>query len=224
MKNLLLLACLVIFSTQVAAADSARDTKNSKLKFNKLHLKANTNLQIHLEDAASINLGDNQNSITAQTSRGVLTLSSGSRPSSEDSDIDVCVKKLDSIVHDGAGDIEFDDVDQKSLEIVLNGAGDIRISGHVERLVATLNGSGDLDLEDLDADYATVKVSGAGTASISVNRELNAEISGAGDIRYQGDPVIKSKKITGAGSLAKMTDDADQDDSDDADENDESEK
>lgn len=111
--------------------------------------------------------------------------------------------KLEPIVHTSASDIEFTNIRQRDLEVTLGGAGSITISGKVENLVATINGSGNLELENLIADKAIIKVNASGTANINVKRELKAEITGSGDVRYSGNPSRVIPKISGSGTIEK---------------------
>lgn len=196
--------------SKVRTRPAQRDNVNVKtekfpsLSFNKLRLDVNANLHIHLGDRIAVDIGNDEAAITVGTNMGMLTLSSGSGSISSDTSVDVWAQQLDAVVLDSASDIDLDNVQQHDLEVILNGSGNIRLTGHVDNLIATINGSGDLNLEGLVAENATVKINGAGTANINVRRVLKANISGAGDIRYSGNPGRVIPKVTGAGSVERL--------------------
>jgi hypothetical protein len=55
-------------------------------------------------------------------------------------------------------------------------------------------------LADLTATRAQVRVSGAGSAAVGVTGELDAVVTGLGDIKYRGDPVVRSD-VRGLGDV-----------------------
>jgi hypothetical protein len=176
---------------------------SSPLNFNKLRLDTQANLHIHMGDKASLDIGNNKASLSYKTDKGMLTISTGS-DSSSDAEADVTAQNLDAIVLDSSGDIDITDVKQKDLEVILTGSGSIHITGHVENLTATNSGSGDLNLEDLVCENAHIISKGAGTSNINVRRVLKAEVSGAGDILYRGNPSRVIPQQSGAGSIARF--------------------
>ncbi len=113
------------------------------------------------------------------------------------------------------------DLHTSAFDLDLSGAGSVDIeSMHVESLdadmsgaatLALLNGSGGAGGYDISGAgkinafgvmhrRAAFDMSGAAKAEVTVSEELDAEISGAGTIRYKGHPSIR-KDISGAGSL-----------------------
>jgi hypothetical protein len=111
--------------------------------------------------------------------------------------------KIEPITHFNSSDIEFTNIRQHDLEITLGGSGNIKVTGMVENLIATINGSGNLELENLIVEKAFIKINASGDANVNVKRELKAEITGSGDIHYQGNPSRVIPKITGSGSVEK---------------------
>jgi len=65
-------------------------------------------------------------------------------------------------------------------------------SGRVGALTATLGGVGKLQLVELTAKQAKVRISGIGNATVNVTEDLDAVVTGVGDIEYQGDPIVRS--------------------------------
>jgi len=100
----------------------------------------------------------------------------------------------------GAGEIDLDFEGEK-LSISMSGAGDIQLSGKTTDLDVRISGAGGLDSYDLKTEYARVRISGVGGAEVYVTRELEAHISGLGDINYKGNPNVVDKNISGLGSI-----------------------
>jgi len=100
----------------------------------------------------------------------------------------------------GASDIRLELASQK-LNLDCSGASKLRLSGTATDVKADLSGACDIYGFDLICDNFTVDMSGAGKAQIHVNKKIDAEISGAGSIRYKGNPVSINQSVSGAGSI-----------------------
>ncbi|HEX8517472.1 MAG TPA: DUF2807 domain-containing protein [Bacteroidia bacterium] len=105
-----------------------------------------------------------------------------------------------SIESSGAGDLNLD-VKAAEIKTSISGAGDVTLKGSTQLLTASVSGAGELKASNLEADKAKAKVSGAGSARINVKQSLDAEVSGAGDIIYKGNPIDRNVNISGAGSV-----------------------
>jgi hypothetical protein len=90
-----------------------------------------------------------------------------------------------------------------NLVMELSGASDIKISGSAAMVAIQSSGASDVKAYDLITDVCTAKASGASDINITVNKELNAHASGASDIYYKGDAVIKDMQSSGASSIGK---------------------
>lgn len=90
-----------------------------------------------------------------------------------------------------------------SLKLELSGASDVKIEGTATVVNIESSGASDVKGFDLISDICTAKASGASDVNITVNKELNAHASGASDIYYKGDAVIKEMHSSGASSIEK---------------------
>jgi hypothetical protein len=90
-----------------------------------------------------------------------------------------------------------------SLKLELSGASDVSIEGTATVITIESSGASDVKGFGLVTDICTAKVSGASDVNITVNKELNAHASGASEIYYKGDGVIKEMHSSGASSIAK---------------------
>lgn len=100
----------------------------------------------------------------------------------------------------GAGDVNLD-VKATEIKTKISGAGDVSLKGSVQMLEASISGAGELKSSSLETDKAKVKVSGAGSAKVNVKQSIDADVSGAGDIIYKGNPAERNVNISGAGSV-----------------------
>lgn len=91
-----------------------------------------------------------------------------------------------------------------SLKLKLSGASDVKISGTANTVEIVSTGASDVKGYDFITDYCDANISGASDVKITVNRELKAHASGASDIRYKGNPIIKELHASGASSIAKV--------------------
>lgn len=105
-----------------------------------------------------------------------------------------------TIESSGAGDIHLN-LKATEIKTKISGAGDVTLKGNTQMLDAIVSGAGDLKASMLEADKAKIKVSGAGDAKIYAKQTLDAEVSGAGDVIYKGNPTDRNVNISGAGSV-----------------------
>ncbi|MFT4023369.1 MAG: head GIN domain-containing protein [Flavihumibacter sp.] len=135
----------------------------------------------------------------------------------------VSVKTIESLKASGASDIKLmgkiradklavdlggasdlnGELECKTLEMDISGASDLTISGNIGATSMRLRGASSVKSWGLATDYCEVDVSGASSVNVIVNKELNVKASGASDVRYKGDGVIKEMKTSGASSVSK---------------------
>ena len=104
----------------------------------------------------------------------------------------------------GASDLKGK-LDVKKLDVDISGASDVNVSGSVSQLKIEASGASDFKGYDLVAEKCNVTASGASSIQITVNKELSAQASGASDVNYKGDGVIREIKSTGASSVSKKS-------------------
>jgi hypothetical protein len=91
------------------------------------------------------------------------------------------------------------------LTIELSGASDAKISGIASDVSIQSSGASDVKAYDLVAENCTAKASGASDINITVNKELNIHASGASDVFYKGNAVIRDLHSSGASTVAKKS-------------------
>jgi len=90
----------------------------------------------------------------------------------------------------------------EEIDIDISSSGKAELSGETDYLKINVSSAGDLSASSLKAKNCNIDVSSAGSASIFVFGELSANASSAGNIRYEGNPEIKSLNKSSAGSIS----------------------
>ena len=103
----------------------------------------------------------------------------------------------------GASDF-FGAVYVDNLIVHQSGSSDVTLKGEVNQLESHLSGASDLKAFSCKVEYLTVHASGACDVEVNVNKEIKASMSGASDIKYKGNAVIKQKAISGASTLKSI--------------------
>jgi hypothetical protein len=116
--------------------------------------------------------------------------------------VDITTPALRELDLSGAGSADVRGLDGGEFELGLSGAGRVALAGRVDRFEADVSGAADLDAAALEAGVVRIDLSGAGDADVTARETLDAEVSGAGSIRYGGDPKTVTKDVSGAGSIA----------------------
>ncbi len=89
------------------------------------------------------------------------------------------------------------------LKLNLSGASDVNISGTANTVDIESSGASDVKGYDLVTDVCNAKASGASDINITVNKELKANASGASDIYFKGEGLIKDIRTSGASTVSR---------------------
>ena len=100
----------------------------------------------------------------------------------------------------GGSDIEFLLV-AENAKFDISGAVDVNIEGSCHTADIKISGASDFNARKFKIEACNLSVSGASDVSLYVTGELAAEISGASDVDYSGNPTITSKQVSGSASL-----------------------
>jgi hypothetical protein len=85
----------------------------------------------------------------------------------------------------------------------LSGSGNISAEGSCREMNLRIAGSGDFRGKTFESMIAKVSISGSGDAEVFASKELDAAVSGSGDIRYWGNPEKATKAVAGSGEVQK---------------------
>ncbi|MGB3616585.1 MAG: head GIN domain-containing protein [Catalinimonas sp.] len=87
----------------------------------------------------------------------------------------------------GASDMRLE-VDVRDLDVRISGAADVRLEGRTDVQRAHISGAADYYAYQLRSERTEVQVSGAADAKVQAREELDAQASGAAEVRYKGSP------------------------------------
>lgn len=100
----------------------------------------------------------------------------------------------------GAGRAHWPQLTTQDLATHVSGAGTVQLGGAARRHRVRLSGAGQVDGFALNQATADVEMSGAGRARLTVTQELQATISGSGEVFYRGQPAVTAR-VSGSGRV-----------------------
>lgn len=95
-------------------------------------------------------------------------------------------------------------IDVGRLEVEQSGGSDSRLTGKARSARLQVGGASEVKGFDLVVEEANVKASGASDVDLTVSGTLDADASGASDIRYKGKGVTRSVQSGTASSVKKV--------------------
>lgn len=115
--------------------------------------------------------------------------------------LEIWVASLVELELSGASDATVEGLHGERFELELSGASDSRISGKVGTFEIESSGASDLNARELQAEIVELELSGAGDVELFASERLDADVSGAGSVRYWGAPKQVNQDVSGAGSV-----------------------
>lgn len=104
----------------------------------------------------------------------------------------------------GSGRVSVNGSIAGKADFEISGSGRIDASGSADSMSADISGSGKVMAADLVTNSARIDIAGSGDVEITVNKDLDADISGSGTVRYKGNPARVNSDASGSGSVRKM--------------------
>ncbi len=90
-----------------------------------------------------------------------------------------------------------------NISASMSGASSVTLTGQTKDLTIKGSGASDANCFELLTENAVVDLSGASNAEVFASVKINAEASGASDVRYKGSATV-SQNTSGAGSVKKV--------------------
>ncbi|HEY0426319.1 MAG TPA: head GIN domain-containing protein [Pyrinomonadaceae bacterium] len=112
--------------------------------------------------------------------------------------IRISAPDIDSLDLSGASKVNLVNLNNDGLKLDSSGASKIKVEGTTGDFDVEMSGASRLDAENLKAENVSVDSSGASNAMIFVTNELRADLSGATNVTYSGNPKSVQKKTSGA--------------------------
>jgi hypothetical protein len=101
----------------------------------------------------------------------------------------------------GSGNITLPALNSNNIDCKIAGSGDVNLKGGTGKSASyNISGSGNIYAIDMPCQDASIRVSGSGNVSVNAANSLKIVVSGSGDVRYKGNPIIDSQ-IGGSGKL-----------------------
>jgi hypothetical protein len=174
--------------------------------FSKIDLAGSPDVEVAVGPATSVSVTADDNilsNIDTTVSGDTLSINSkGSYNTRIGVKVNISVPMLEGVSVSGSGDIHVTGLTAGDMDAGVTGSGDVTLSGVVDRLSGQITGSGDLRAGDLAAKHVRVKVTGSGDATIRATEELDASVTGSGDVHYSGNPPQVRKNVTGSGDIS----------------------
>lgn len=115
--------------------------------------------------------------------------------------VNVTTPNLAALRTSGSCDVDVSGISGDSFEVDSSGVADITLVGTVDTFELDLSGAGRVDAAALKAQTVKVDMSGAGKADVHAEKSLVASVSGAGSVRYGGNPDEVEEHVSGAGKV-----------------------
>ena len=90
-----------------------------------------------------------------------------------------------------------------SSHIELSGASRSELKGAGGDMILDASGASHVNMIDFAVEDAHIELSGASYAGLTIDGELNADLSGASSLEYGGNPTLGSLDLTGASSIER---------------------
>ncbi len=94
-------------------------------------------------------------------------------------------------------------IEAESVSLDVASAGDATLEGKVKSLTVEASSAGSVDAYNLDCENVDVSASSAGSAKVSVSKDLHAQASSGGSVRYRGSPSKTNSNASSGGSVKK---------------------
>lgn len=162
-------------------------------------------VQVTCQQAASFEIEGDDNIlplIRIEVRNGVLHISNETGYSATKAImVRIGTPDIESFTSHGAGDVHITNVKNEKLTVMTTGAANIEASGQTQFVSITSTGAGKIDTHKLHTEHAKVTVAGAAIVDVYANRQLDATVSGVGQVTYSGNPAVVNKSVSGIGSI-----------------------
>lgn len=100
----------------------------------------------------------------------------------------------------GSGDIDLA-VEAERVKGIVTGSGDLRLRGKANETYFEVTGSGDIKAKELMSNESSGHITGSGSIDLYAKAEMEAKITGSGDLNCYGHPPLHKTKVTGSGAV-----------------------
>jgi hypothetical protein len=190
----------------IHGSGTSKTESRSVGSFSNINLTGSPDVEVEVGPDTSVAVTADDNILPViETTVDGDTLNIGSKQSYSSShgvNVKITVPALNGASVAGSGDIRVTGLKAESMEATITGSGDVTLKGAADRLRARITGSGDLRAGDLAAKDVHVSVTGSGDATVRATEQLDASVTGSGDVHYYGNPPQVRKNVTGSGDIS----------------------
>lgn len=104
----------------------------------------------------------------------------------------------------GSGRVSVNGTISGKADFEISGSGKVEASGSADSMSAEISGSGKVMGANFVTNTCKIDIAGSGDVEITVNKDLDADISGSGTVLYKGNPSRVNSDASGSGSVKKM--------------------
>jgi len=104
----------------------------------------------------------------------------------------------------GAGNFLADSLLCNELAAKITGSGKIQLTGASNSALYQITGSGNFHAFNNLVQELDCEITGTGNIEAAVTKKLNANITGAGNISFRGNPESINQKVTGSGKVSSV--------------------
>ena len=108
---------------------------------------------------------------------------------------------LTSVAVSGVAGVHVAKLAATTLEVAISGVGSVDLAGTADTLHVDVSGTGQLMAKDLTTSTTTLDVAGSGEATIRATKEVDANVSGVGDVTILGKPATIHKHVSGVAEI-----------------------
>jgi hypothetical protein len=109
-----------------------------------------------------------------------------------------------SLSASSAGSIDIQ-IEAQTVTVSASSAADIELSGKSRKLSVDASSAGEVDAYDLESEVVDVDASSAGSVKVNARKEITAEASSGGSVRYKGNPERSNTNTSSGGSVKKSS-------------------
>ncbi|HRE39757.1 MAG TPA: DUF2807 domain-containing protein [Ignavibacteria bacterium] len=211
MRNLIsvlpIILLLTVFMSSGVAEAKVNSDKRIVSNFSSLQISGALDVKVNFGSESSVEIfsPNNVTNVITEVEDGELKVYQKGNSSYEGKiEVIIYTSNLYSANLSGASKLKIEKLNTENFSLDLSGASKITLDGNVTNLNLNVSGASNLELSDLNVTNAIIEFSGASTGKVNVSGDLSVSLSGASVLKYSGNPIIKSEKISGVSKLQKL--------------------
>ena len=106
-----------------------------------------------------------------------------------------------SVVLSGASSLKGD-LKAGNVNFGISGASTVKLNGSAQNIIVDASGASHIGLSDFSVRNADVTLSGASDGTVNLDGRLDADLSGASDLKYVGKPTMGDINLSGSSKLS----------------------